>query len=152
MRILLASSELHPYSKTGGLADMVAALGKTLARKGHRVGVVTPLYAGVRERVPGLKKLSLSLTVALGGEEVHGAFWTLEPSAGLTVYFVEQEQFFHRKDLYGEAGRRVSRQRGAVHLLLEGCGAPGDGAGVEARGVARPRLASQPGDVAACTI
>ena len=32
MKILLASSEVHPYSKTGGLADMVGALAKTLAR------------------------------------------------------------------------------------------------------------------------
>ena len=43
MRILLVSSEVHPYSKTGGLADMVGSLAKTLARDGHRVGVVTPL-------------------------------------------------------------------------------------------------------------
>ena len=85
MRILLASSEVHPYSKTGGLADMVAALGKTLARKGHRVGLVTPLYAGVREHASGLKKLSLSLTVVLGGEDVGGAFWAVEPHPGLTV-------------------------------------------------------------------
>jgi starch synthase len=104
VRILLASSELHPYSKTGGLADMIAALGKTLAHKGHRVGVVTPLYAGVRERAPGMKKLELSLTVALGGQEVSGAFWTIEPCPGLTVYFVEQERFYGRKELYGEEG------------------------------------------------
>ncbi len=44
MRILLASSEVEPYSKTGGLADMTAALGKYLARAGHQVGIVTPLH------------------------------------------------------------------------------------------------------------
>ena len=44
MRILLASSEVHPYSKTGGLADMVGALGKALARAGHEARIVTPLY------------------------------------------------------------------------------------------------------------
>ena len=43
MNILLASSEAHPYSKTGGLADMTGALAKALARAGHRVGLVTPL-------------------------------------------------------------------------------------------------------------
>ena len=50
MKILLASSELFPFSKTGGLADMVGALAKALGRAGHQVGVVTPLYAGIRER------------------------------------------------------------------------------------------------------
>jgi starch synthase len=148
VRILLASSEVHPYSKTGGLADMVAALGKTLARKGHRVGIVTPLYASVREQfpaprnadplvtsdkwrvtgdpsrhsspvtrhtnvrapkrpsehAPSLKKLNLPLKVVLGAEEVSGSFWSTEPCPGLTLYFVEQEQFFNRPELYGERG------------------------------------------------
>ena len=40
MRILLASSEVHPYSKTGGLADMVGSLAKALARAGHRVTLI----------------------------------------------------------------------------------------------------------------
>ena len=66
MRILLAGSEVHPYSKTGGLADMVGSLAKTLARAGHRVGVVTPLYAGIRERFPDLKQLELPLDFPLG--------------------------------------------------------------------------------------
>jgi starch synthase len=38
MRILLASSEVHPYSKTGGLGDMVGAMAKALAQQGAEVG------------------------------------------------------------------------------------------------------------------
>ena len=52
MKILLASSEIHPFSKTGGLADMVGALGKALACAGHEARIVTPLYRGIRERFP----------------------------------------------------------------------------------------------------
>jgi len=62
MRILLASSEVHPYSKTGGLADMIGALGKAFARAGNRVGVVTPLYRGVAERFPGIRRVDWRLT------------------------------------------------------------------------------------------
>jgi len=58
MNVLLASAEVHPYSKTGGLADMVAALGKFLAKAGHRVGLVTPLYRGIRGRFPNCARLS----------------------------------------------------------------------------------------------
>ena len=43
MHLLHAASELHPYSKTGGLADMVGALAQSLARAGHVVEVVTRL-------------------------------------------------------------------------------------------------------------
>jgi starch synthase len=49
MKVLLASSEVHPFSKTGGLADMVGALGKTLGRAGHEARIVTPLYRGILE-------------------------------------------------------------------------------------------------------
>ena len=49
MKILLASSEVHPYSKTGGLADMVGALAKIARPRRAQVGVVTPLYRGIRE-------------------------------------------------------------------------------------------------------
>jgi starch synthase len=52
MNVLLASSEVHPFSKTGGLADMVGAMGKALARAGHEVCIVSPLYRGIRERFP----------------------------------------------------------------------------------------------------
>ena len=55
MKVLLASAEVHPYSKTGGLADMVGALAKALARAGLRVGLVTPLYQGILERFPGIQ-------------------------------------------------------------------------------------------------
>ncbi|MCX6924504.1 MAG: glycogen/starch synthase [Verrucomicrobia bacterium] len=104
MRILLASSEVHPYSKTGGLADMVGALAKTLARAGQRVGVVTPLYAGIRERFPQLTRLDLPIDLPLGAQRVCAETWSLEPIEGLTVYFVDQPALYERGDLYQENG------------------------------------------------
>ncbi|HEU5125277.1 MAG TPA: glycogen synthase GlgA [Verrucomicrobiae bacterium] len=104
MRILLASSEVHPYSKTGGLADMVGALGKHLARQGHRVGLVTPLYTGIREKFPQLKQLDFSLKLPLGSHQVVGQIWTLEPAENLTIYFVDQPEFYLRPALYQQDG------------------------------------------------
>lgn len=104
MNILLASSEVHPYSKTGGLADMVGALAKTLARAGHRVGVVTPLYQGIRERWPGLKLLDVPLELPLGLRSVTGEVWTLDPAPGLTLYFIEQPGFYQRAGMYQQDG------------------------------------------------
>jgi starch synthase len=126
MRILLASSEVHPYSKTGGLADMVGSLAKTLARAGHRVGVVTPLYAGIRERFPELKQLDLPLDFPLGPRRVRGETWGLEPIDGLTVYFVDQPAFYQRGGLYQEEGvdypdnaeRFIYFSKAAAHLAL----------------------------------
>jgi starch synthase len=104
MKILVASSEVLPYSKTGGLADMVGALVKFLARAGHTVGVVTPLYRGLREKWTELRPLDWNLELPLGAARVAGKVWTLEPSLGLTFYFIEQNHFFERGDLYQERG------------------------------------------------
>jgi starch synthase len=126
MRILLASSEVHPFSKTGGLADMVGALGKALARCGHQVGIVTPLYAGIRERFPDLKRLDLALDLPLGVRRVQGEVWSLEPFVGLVVYFVDQPEFYQRPSLYDQEGvdypdnaeRFIFLSKAVAHLAL----------------------------------
>src|SRR5438874_379262 len=102
MRVLLASSEVHPFSKTGGLADMVGALGKYLALAGHEVGVITPLYAGVRERFPQVGSDKLSFTLPLGAESVSASVATLSLAERLTIYFIDQPGFYQRAALYGE--------------------------------------------------
>src|SRR5579872_1997144 len=125
MRILLASSEVHPFSKTCGLADMVGALGKALARNGHRVGIVTPLYLGLRERLSELR-LAGPLDLPLGVRRVRGEVWALEPAPGLTVYFIDQPEYYHRADLYqmdgldypDNAERFLFLAKSVVHLAL----------------------------------
>jgi starch synthase len=104
MKILLASSEVHPYSKSGGLADMVGALAKALGRAGHQVGVVTPLYRGVRERAANIGRFAWDMDVPLGRGRERAEVWTVEHSPGVTVYFVEQPVYFDRPALYTENG------------------------------------------------
>jgi starch synthase len=124
MNILLASSEVHPYSKTGGLGDMVGALGKALARAGHRVGLVTPLYAGIGESFPDVKLDKLPLDVPLGTRRVPGEVWTLEPVERLTIYLVGQPGFYFRPSLYQRDGtdypdnaeRFIYLSKAVVHL------------------------------------
>lgn len=102
MKVLLASSEVHPYSKSGGLADMVGALAKALGRAGHTVGIVTPLYRGVREKFPKLHWLDYDLNLPLGHERVQAQVFTWQPSQGLTVYFIDCPRFYDRAGLYNE--------------------------------------------------
>lgn len=104
MRILLASSEVHPFSKTGGLADMVVALGKSLAAAGHRVAIVTPLYRGIRKKFPGIKPAYFKLDLPLGPGGAIGELATYEMAPNLAIYFVDSPQYFDRPALYGEGG------------------------------------------------
>ena len=102
LRILHAASEIHPFSKTGGLADMVGALGQALARGGHQVHLVTPLYRGVRQRFPGIRPAEWRFDLDIAGVHVPGEFWRLDPEPRLTVWFVDQPAFFDRPGLYNE--------------------------------------------------
>ncbi len=102
MRVLLASSEVHPFSKTGGLADMVGALGKALARAGHEARIVTPLYRGICERFPQIRRMDWQFDLPLGDRHVQGGLWSLEMEKGLGVYFVQQPDFFDRAGIYLE--------------------------------------------------
>ena len=102
MNVLLASSELYPYSKTGGLADMVTALGKALARAGHEVRAVTPLYRGVREKFPAMRRVDWQFDLPLGTQQVSGRLWSLEVEPGFLAYFIDQPPFYQRRGLYLE--------------------------------------------------
>lgn len=123
MNILLASSEALPYSKTGGLADMVGALAKFLARSGHRVALVTPYYGTLGERFPDLTLYEPRLDVPMGLSTVTGSVWTREED-GLTACLVQQPHFFDRAGIYQEHGmdypdnaeRFIFLSKVAVHL------------------------------------
>src|SRR5882672_6029544 len=102
MKILLASSEVHPFSKTGGLADMVGALGNALVNAGHEARIVTPLYRGIREKFPQLRREDWQFNLPLGFKWIQGGLWSMELENGLKVYFVEQPEFFDRAGIYQE--------------------------------------------------
>ncbi len=102
MKILLASSEVHPYSKTGGLADMVGALGKALARAGHEARIVTPLYQSIQEHFPAMRRVDWQFDLPLGARQVQAQLWSLEVEKGLAVYFIDQPEFYQRAGLYLE--------------------------------------------------
>jgi starch synthase len=104
MKILLASSEALPYSKTGGLADMVGALAKFLARAGHEVRLVTPLYRGIRVQFPDIQPFDWHLDLPLAASQVQGKVWARVVDDRLTAYFIEQAHFFERSDIYSERG------------------------------------------------
>jgi starch synthase len=102
MNILLASSEVHPFSKTGGLADMVGALGKALTRAGHEARMVTPLYRGIREKYPQIQRVDWWFDLPLGSRRVQAELWSLEIKDGPLVYFIHQPEFYNRAGLYSE--------------------------------------------------
>ncbi len=105
MHVLLAASELHPFSKTGGLADAVAALAQAIAHAGIRVSVVTPLYRGIAGKFPAIRPATWRFDLPMGPKLVGGSFRCLEAAPNLTYWFVDQPDYFDRAGLYNEANR-----------------------------------------------
>jgi starch synthase len=83
---------------------MVGSLGKALARAGHTVGIVTPLYLGIRERFSGLQRMDLPLDLPLGLRQLQGEVWSLKVEQDLTVYFIGQAGLYQRSGLYQKEG------------------------------------------------
>lgn len=102
MKILLASSEVYPFSKTGGLADMVAALGRALVKAGHDAVMVTPLYRGILESFPAARPVDWRFNLPLGQRHAQGGLWELTRPGEPKVYFLEHNAYFNRAGIYQE--------------------------------------------------
>ena len=102
MKILLAASEVFPFSKTGGLADMVGALAGALADEGHEARVVTPLYRGIRTKYPAMRKVDWHFDLPLGRNQIEAELWELDAARGLKIYFIDQPGYFDRAGIYEE--------------------------------------------------
>ncbi len=96
----MAASEVFPYAKTGGLADMVSSLSQALAKQGHSVTVFLPLYEQVDPRRTLLKPLDINFLVPLSHQQIKGGLFSHE-SEGVKYYFVECDSYFKRSGLYG---------------------------------------------------
>ncbi|QSZ41938.1 glycogen synthase GlgA [Sulfurimonas aquatica] len=107
LNILIAASEVVPFAKSGGLADVVGALPKALRKLGHDVRIVMPRYYIVDKEKYNLKTLDGSLGVPMGsmGEVWAGVFEGVLPGSDIPIYFIEHEEFFGRKGLYDEDGQ-----------------------------------------------
>lgn len=95
----MVASEAVPFAKTGGLADVVGALPRALARLGHEVEVVIPRYRGVTagERIG-------RITVTLGTQPLDAGVYAVSVE-GVRTVFIDQPAYFDRDGIYGTHGQ-----------------------------------------------
>jgi starch synthase len=101
MRILFVASEGLPFSKTGGLADVVEALPKALVEIGNEVAIVLPRYRGTRAATVVMPSMTIPTGAGLRFPGV--ADGTV--IAGVRYFFVDDPEYFNREQLYGEQGK-----------------------------------------------
>ncbi len=104
LRVLLASAEVYPFAKVGGLADVAGSLPKALRRLGVDVRVVMPYYGDVQRRSAefGIKRLDVCGVPVVVGDSVEtfDLFAASLPGTRVPVYFVKSERFFDRRGIY----------------------------------------------------
>lgn len=99
MRILIASSEIYPFAKTGGLADVAGALPKALKKLGFDVRAIMPKYKGIEEKGFPIDYRGLRFTCPISHRMVPGEIVESEYN-GIPVYLVEKDEYFYRDNLY----------------------------------------------------
>ncbi len=103
LRILLIASEVAPFAKTGGLADVAGALPKALAGLGHDVRIMMPKYRGAEAHATDSRIVVPILRVPLGDRTAEGALIEAHDPSGVPVYLLEHEHYYNRDSLYGTA-------------------------------------------------
>ncbi len=105
MKILIASAEVVPFAKTGGLADVAGALPKALRSLGHDVKVIMPKYKMVDSGKFDLDKIYDGIEVEVAGrKELADVYEGVIPGTDVTVYFIANEKYFGREGLYQDKG------------------------------------------------
>jgi len=99
MHIAFVASECVPFSKTGGLADVVGALPKALAALGHQVSVYVPRYRKTKLTDP--QTVLHSITIPFDDKYRFASLVTAGGSGGVRFYFVDYPPYFDREALYG---------------------------------------------------
>ena len=98
MKILFIASEGLPYSKTGGLADVIEALPQALHDLGHEVAILLPRYRGNKIASTVIS----SVTIALGERLRFPSIAEGAAQHGVRYFFVSDPEFFDRPNLYGD--------------------------------------------------
>lgn len=120
MKIYFAASEVEPFAKSGGLADVAAALPRQLATMGHDIRVVLPLYSSTAHQLRKQFIYQYHFYVEMPKVHQYAGVFTYEDQ-GVKYYFIDNEYYFARDGLYGffDDGERFSYfSRALLDLLL----------------------------------
>ena len=103
LKLCVLSSEILPYAKTGGLADVAGALVQNLRLLGHEVRAFMPLYAAVRAANPELQPVAdvQQVPLGIGSTEYRFSLQTARfPGTDIPMYFIDCPALYDRTDFY----------------------------------------------------
>lgn len=103
MNILVASAEVDPFAKSGGLADVAAALPAEWNKYGQNPIIIMPKYGFINCDLWGFKPMGLTLNVPMSYWTEFAQLWHGNlPNSDVPVYLIEHNHYFDRKGIYGD--------------------------------------------------
>ncbi len=99
MKVLMASPEVFPFIKTGGLADVTGSLPKVLKRSGIDARIILPKHKGIEEQGFPIKYKNYKFSCPMSQELIEGEI-ALTEHEGVTVYLVDKDEYYYRDYLY----------------------------------------------------
>ncbi len=124
-KVLFVSSEAVPFAKTGGLADVVGALPRTLCELGVDARVILPLYRRIRENFSGRLEFVRWSMIRMGWRSLYSGLFRLEHE-GVIFYFIDNEYYFGHDEIYKEYSFDIERFCFFQRAVLEVLGEPMD--------------------------
>ena len=100
MKIAVVSSEVVPFAKTGGLADVAGALPKALEKLGHEIVIILPYYKMVKKGNHSINEMTKKIYAQLGNRIVDATVCTSKVGNNVSVYFIKKDVYFDRDELY----------------------------------------------------
>lgn len=120
MKVLFAASEVYPFMKTGGLADVAYALPKALRQLGIDVRVIMPNYGDINLRYKERMEKICSFSVPVGWRNQYAGLLYLEED-GIPFYFIDNEYYFKRNEgsygYYDDGERFAYFSRGVLESI-----------------------------------
>ncbi len=101
LHVAMASPEIAPFAKTGGLGDVLGSLPKALQQLGHRVSLIMPAYRPVLRGGFPLTDTGVRFTAPVSNRQEPGSLLEGKTGSGIPVYFVRADRYFDRDYLYG---------------------------------------------------
>ncbi len=101
LHIVMASPEIAPLAKTGGLGDVLGSLPRALERLGLRVSLIMPAHRSVISSGFPLEDTGISFTVPVSRRREEGRLLRTKTGSAISIYLILADQYFDREGLYG---------------------------------------------------
>lgn len=104
LHVVMASPEIAPFAKTGGLGDVLASLPIALERLGLRVSLIMPAYRSVLQGGFPIDDTGIDFTVPISNSREAGTLLKTKVGRDITVYLIRANQYYDRENFYGTHG------------------------------------------------